>query len=306
MFPSPARGTKICAFGELIQDQLCVTDDALALNGQVDGLLSYHRGGCAPNVLATVAALGAPARFLGHFGADAVSTNLAENLQHAGVRMFGIRRGRGASSLCVQTPDGGTLLVFDPADSRSMRPADIRRWWLKDAAVLHLNSHHLYAEETVDAFWRLVAIAQDMHVPISLDVSAANGVTRYGVDKYREDLRRIRPAVLMANAYEAEALSLHQEYPEGADVVITHQGPGPTLVSMNSTDSWEVPVPPCDDVVDTVGAGDVFAGGFLVGWLQGRSLRASVELGHEVAVQSVQQYGVEVPAERPSALLEVS
>ncbi len=306
MFPSPAGGTKICAFGELIQDQLCVTDEALASNGQVEGSLSYHRGGCAPNVLATAAALGAPARFLGHFGADAVSTNLAEQLQRTGVRMFGIRRGRGASSLCMQTPDGTTLLVFDPADSRSMRPADIRRWWMKDAAVLHLNSHHLYADETADAFWHLVDIAHDLQVPISLDVSAANGMHNFGLSRYRDAIRRVRPAVLMANAIEADALELERVYPEGADVVINHRGPDPTRVAMAGSDTWEVPVPECDDVVDTVGAGDVFAGGFLVGWIQGRSLRASVELGHEVAVQSIQQYGVEVASERPSALREVS
>ncbi len=306
MFPPPARGSVICAFGELIQDQVVVLDDALPPEGQVDGQFSLHRGGCAPNVLATVASLSVPTRFLGHFGADSVSSSLADQLQRAGVRIFGVRRGRGATSLCIKLPGGETSLVFDPADSRSVTPADVRRWWLKDAAVLHLNSHHLFAEETAPAFWKLVELAHESNVPISLDASSANRLQAFGAARYREAVLRIRPAVFMANGPEGDVLGLDRHHLEGASVVIHHRGARPTVVSMGEGESWDVPVPECDDVVDTVAAGDVFAGGFLVGWLQGRSLRGAVELGHQVAVESVRNFGVEVPREKPTMLSEVS
>ena len=305
MFPPVAQGSIICAYGDLIQDQLCVLAGDLPPDGHVDAQVSFHRGGCAPNVLAATAALGAQARFLGHFGADSVSSSLADQLQRGGVRIFGVRRGRGAASLCIKSPDGSTSFILDPADSRSVTPGDIRRWWLKDAAVLHLNSYHLYAEGSADAFWKIVGLAQEASIPISLDVSSTSDLEEYGVNRYREALTRIRPAVLMANEPEGEALGLEGKFPEGVAVTLFHRGPRPTKVAMESGDNWEVPVPECDNVVDTVGAGDVFAGGFLVGWTQQRSLRGAVELAHEVAVASIQHLGVEVERERSGNLSEV-
>jgi sugar/nucleoside kinase (ribokinase family) len=151
----------------------------------------------------------------------------------------------------------------------------------------------------------MVEIAQASQLPISLDVSAVNALGEYGVNRYREALKKICPAVLMANGPEGEALGFAEKYPDGVAVVVHHRGPDPTRVFMTTGDFWEVPVPYCDNVVDTVGAGDVFAGGFLVGWVQGRSLRGCIEIAHDVAVKSVQQYGVEVPRERPAGLSEV-
>lgn len=306
MFPPPGTGAVVCAFGELVQDQVCAVDEPFPNEGLIDGRVTFHRGGCAPNVVAAVASQGLPARFLGHFGADPVSSNLAEQLQRAGVRMVGVRRGRGASSLCIQMPTGEPVQVFDPGDSRSIAPADIRSRWLADAALLHLNSHHLFAEATAPAFWRMTELAKDRDVPISLDVASANGVERFGADSYLDALREIRPAVLMANEAEGAAIGLSEGLPAGVAVALHHRGAQPTVVRLVGSDSWEVATPVCDDIIDTIGAGDYFAGGFLAGWVQGRSLRSAVELGHELAVASIQRPGCELPKETSLKMPKVS
>lgn len=295
MFPPTGAGSVICAYGEIMQDQVAVLTQDLLENGLVEAEVRVRRGGCAPNALAVIAALGVRSRFLGHEGADAVSANIVEELQRGGVRVFGTRRGRGASTLCIELPSGAITMIFDPGDSRTVLPTDVRSWWLKDAAVLHLNSYHLYQEESAPAFWAMVDLAQELKVPISLDVSLYSRLARFGLQAYREALLRIRPAVLFANESEGDLLELDTRYPDGASVVVNHRGPNPTRVYLDGSSSWEVDVPEVDRVVDTVGAGDVFAGGFLVGWMQNRSLRGCVELGHEVATKSVQSADVAIP-----------
>lgn len=294
----PTHGMVILAFGEVIYDTVVLPRRPLFYGGgHVDGGITFYRGGCAANVAAGCAQLGAPARFLGHVGADPLGDRLLAQLDQAGVDIIAIRRGETACSLSIAEPDGETALVFSPGGSRSMSAADMRAEHMTGVAIVHLNSHHLYSDSTRDAFAQVVGHAQDADAFISLDVSAANRLIDYGPARYRDDLQAIRPDVLFANQQEAEMLSLFDAFPEGVGLVMVHRGAKSTLCI--SSDGWwkGFDVPPVKEVIDTTGGGDAFAAGYLSAILRKSELAEAVESAHALAAATICHAGVEFTVE---------
>jgi sugar/nucleoside kinase (ribokinase family) len=286
------------AFGELIQDVIVAPVSPLTYGGgHVDGDIAFFRGGCGPNVVAGCAELGVPSRLIAHHGDDAVGVRMANQLQAAGVDVVAIRRGRTASSLSVATPAGDTALVFSPGDSRSVTAVDIDPRMLDGVDFVHLNSHHLYSRETRGAFLKLADFAHEVGAKLSIDVSAANRLARYGVERYRNALKDLRPDFLLSNRSEAETLRTLDDYPAGVGLAIVHSGTEPTVCFSEGEVVHVEPVRAVDCVVDTTGAGDAFAAGFLTGLYRGETVQASVKLAHQLAADSVVRLGVEFPVE---------
>lgn len=300
----PLLHPTVTAAGYLAWDQTAMLGGELAVGGNVNVELSGHGGGSSANVADGVAAVGGSARFVGHAGNDALGDTLVSQLEARGVTVDVHRAGRSSTIVCLVHPGGQRTFLFDPGHALELTPDDVSPSWIADVGVLHLTSFALFTEPSATAMRSLVARAHDAGIRVTLDAGAANAIEDFGVDRYIELLGVLRPTVLFCNAEEATALGLGLRPPTGVDIVVVHRGADSTL-AYGHGHAMEAPVPDVNDVVDTTGAGDAFAAGFLAAWADGSTLGDAVDAANRLAVQVLGAPGARLPIVMPTTSCQV-
>lgn len=243
-------------------------------------------GGSCANTIAGVASFGGRAAFLGRVHDDALGTVFAHDIRASGVHfdtkpaVDGPPTGR---CLIVVTPDAQRTMNTYLGASAGFEPGDIDPGLISSAKVTYLEGYLFDRPESKDAYWRATEIASGAGREVALTLSDT-----FCVERHRDDwlpLVRDRVDILFAN--EAEALALWQcdDIAEAVERTrdqvaigcITRSEKGSIVVHGDET--HEVPAQPVEHLVDTTGAGDLYAAGFLYGYTQGRPLPECGRLG---------------------------
>ena len=132
---------------------------------------------------------------------------------------------------------------------------------------------------------------------MTVDVAAVSLVEALGPSGLRRLLELIEPTIVFANRHEADALDLRAR-PVGSAWCVVKDGAGPTTITAVGRDPVSVAVPPVAVVRDTTGAGDAFAAGFLVEWIDHHDVRAGAAAGHALAASVLARPGAGPPEER--------
>ena len=261
----------ICTLGDLLLDVVVKLSRPLADGDDTHGETRAGAGGQAANVAAWAAALGAGARFIGKRGADGAGELVEADLRRRSVDVLGPPRvGRNGVVVSLVEQDGNRTMVSDRGVAPDLSPDEIEVEWFENADWLHLSGYSLMAEPIGGAAERAVELARAARAQISVDLSSVNLIRHFGRDRLAERLERIRPDVVFGN--EAE----HEELPVDAELRVTKRGPRGA-----SIDGRELPPVP-GEVLDTTGAGDALAAGYLVG---------GPDLAMEAAARCVAQLG---------------
>jgi ribokinase len=241
----------ICTLGDLLLDVIVRLDGPIAADTDAYGRTRVGAGGQAANVAAWVAALGGSARFVGKRARDPAGRIAAEELGRLGVDVAGPQVERGTGTvISIATPDGRRTMLTDRGVAPDFRPAELEETWLERCDWLHVPGYSLTRSpiaETAQSAARTAA-------RVSVDVSSTAAVEMVGVETFRERVGRLAPAVVFATEEEA---ALVGDVEAGTSVV--KRGALGCVV-----DGRAYEAPPVE-VVDTTGAGDAFAAGFLVG-----------------------------------------
>jgi len=294
-WPRPAGRGPVVALGKLVADQVLELSAPLVVGGQQRVVRTTTAGGAPANVTANLTRLGVPARLAGWAGADPLTDGLLAALTGRGLETAVVRRGRAPMSTVLVHPDGERTLLTDRGEG-GLEPADVRREWLADAAVVHLDGYDLL--RFPEAVRAAASLAHEAGVPVSVDVAAATRIEGYGVDRYVELLAGLRPDVLFCNAAEAEVLGLTGDLPGWApELVHAHAGAQPTVV-VTREGVRQVPVEPLPTghLCDTTGCGDAFTAGVLAGWRAGASVLDAVRAGHAAAAVVAGVVGAQPPS----------
>jgi sugar/nucleoside kinase (ribokinase family) len=255
-------------------------------------------GGSAANTIAGIASLGGSAAYIGKVADDLLGKVFAHDLRATGVRYDTVPLAGGpatARCLILVTPDAQRTMNTFLGASVEFQPGDVDRELVAAAQVTYLEGYLFDRPLAKSAFRQAGEIAHKAGRKVSLTLSDP-----FCVDRHRADFRDlIRGHVDILFANEAEICSLYEtkDFEQAAAAVrgeaeiavLTRSEKGATVVT--AKDRVAVPAAPVARVVDTTGAGDLFASGFLYGFTRGKDLAHCAKLGALCAAEIISHFG---------------
>jgi sugar/nucleoside kinase (ribokinase family) len=262
----------ICTLGDLLLDVVVRLAGPIAEDTDTDGRTRVAPGGQAANVAAWVAALGGRSRFVGVRANDPAGRLLASELGRLGVELTGPEVGEGTGTVVsVARPDGRRTMLTDRGVSPSFAPDELRPEWLDECTALHVPAYSLVREPIGATARRAAELARERGASVSLDLSGRAAIEEVGPPAFRAHVAKLAPDTV----FGTEA-----EFALAGDVR------APTVVEKRGADGFVAAGVAFDalpaEVLDTTGAGDALAAGFLVG---------GPELAREAAARCVARMG---------------
>ena len=262
-------------------------------------------GGSAGNTCAVAAALGARVAYLGKVADDQLGDVFAHDLDALGVHFPSARLTNGvptARCLILVTPDGQRTMNTYLGACVTFGEADVDEDLVAAASVTYLEGYLFDPPAAQAAFRRAAAAAHRAGRQVALSLSDA-----FCVDRHRAAFRDLVSGhvdILFANETEITSLYEKNTFEEAAEAArgdvalaaLTRSEAGSVILRGSETVTIAAE---SAKVVDTTGAGDAYAAGFLAGWTAGRPLLACGRMGSLAAAEVISHYGA-----RPEADLQ--
>ena len=247
-------------------------------------------GGSAANTISGIASFGGRAAYIGRVFDDQLGAVFAHDLRATGAEFECAPATDGPPTgrcLIVVTPDAERTMHTYLGSSELLGPEDVDGDLIASAKITYLEGYLFDKAEAQEAYWKASRIAHDAGRRVSLTLSDT-----FCVERHKEAWRTLvtdQVDVLFAN--EGEAMALYGV--DSIDAVLEHVaadveigavtcGPKGSLI-LHGGEVIEIAAHPAERVVDTTGAGDLYAAGFLYGLTSGRSLEDSGRLGSMAA-----------------------
>ena len=256
-------------------------------------------GGSAANTVVGLASLGARAGFIGKVKADGLGGAFSHDIRAAGVSFTTAPAADGPSTgrcYVLVTPDGERTMNTYLGAAQDLHPNDIDAEMIAASAVTYLEGYLWDPKHAKEAFLKAAQIAHQAGRKVALTLSDAFCVDRWR-DEFLQLMRSRTVDLIFTN--EAELHSLYQTADFNAAVaglradigiaVVTRSENGCLVVGPDGVEA--VPAFPVERVVDTTGAGDLFAAGFLSGLARGADDRTCGRLGALAAAEVIQHLG---------------
>jgi ribokinase len=271
-------GAVICTLGDVLLDVVVRTTEPLAPGADSPVETRLATGGQAANVASWVAELGMEARCVAKLADDAAGALVRELLKARGVALVGPRvSGSTGVVVALVAPDGERTMATDRGVSPELREDDLEARWFDGCSWLHLSGYALLAEPIAEAALAAARLARAREARVSVDLASWSAIRAYGAERFRANLDAVAPDAVFANEPEWEIVGGAYALAETSVVKRGSRG-----VEVRTRDGVDEHSPLDADVVDTTGAGDALAAGFLVG---------GIELGLEAAARCVGSLG---------------
>jgi adenosine kinase len=279
---------------------MTLIDEARALSIYNDmGPAIQVSGGSAANTIVGIANFGARAAYVGKVRDDQIGGLYTHDIRAAGVAFETRAASGGPATGCsyiLVTPDGERTMNTYLGAAQDLTPADIDAAQIASSGIIYLEGYLWDPKSAKEAFVKASTIAHDAGRQVALTLSDS-----FCVDRYRGEFLDLMKngTVDLIFANEAELHSLYQTSDFdtalkqlGADTklgVVTRSEKGCVVVSNDGVVA--VPAFPIQKLVDTTGAGDLFAAGFLFGLVRNAGHENSGRLGALAAAEVIQHIG---------------
>ena len=312
------RRLDVLAIGNAIVDVIADADDAMLVReGMHKGTMRLideaeaerlyaamgpareASGGSAANSVAGLASLGLRTGFIGQLADDQLGNIFTHDIRGLGAEFdTPPRRDVGATARCLIliTPDAQRTMNTFLGAAQQLAPEAVDPAHVAAAKIVYLEGYLWDPEAPRAAMYKAMDAGRAAGTKVAFTLSDS-----FVVDRHRADLARLlderRIDILFAN--EAEILMLAGASdcdaaiaavaPKVETLVVTRSEHG--AVAVRGEERAQVPAAPIARLVDTTGAGDLFAAGFLAGEARGLGLERSLKLGAVCAAEVIQHYG---------------
>jgi sugar/nucleoside kinase (ribokinase family) len=313
----------VTGIGNAIVDVLAHAADAqLEKNGLVKGTMALVEeprarelyaqmgpaveisGGSAANTVAGVASLGGRAAYIGKVRDDQLGDVFTHDIRAAGVRFDTAPSRAGASTarcMILVTPDAQRTMSTYLGACRELGPDDIDEQRIEQSLVTYLEGYLWDPPAAKQAFLKAARIARSAGRKTALSLSDPFCVERHRGEFL--DLVETHVDILFANEHEICSLYQAERFDDAIEavrgrcevVVVTRSAAGSVVLA--GGEASIVAAAPVRALVDTTGAGDLYAAGFLYGYTHGRSPAECGRLGALCAAEVLAQFGAR--PERP-------
>jgi sugar/nucleoside kinase (ribokinase family) len=222
----------LCALGDLLLDVIVRLDGSIAEDTDTYGRTRVGAGGQAANVAAWTAALGREARFVGKRARDPIGRLVADELRRHGVEVVGPEVAVGTGTVVsIATADGKRTMLTDRGVALDFRPGELDPDWLAGCERLHIPGYSLFRPPVRDTALAAAELARGAGIELSVDLSSTS----------------------------ADEAALVGELE--VETVVVKRGARGCVVRRAGEERVYRAEPA--EVVETTGAGDAFAAGFL-------------------------------------------
>jgi sugar/nucleoside kinase (ribokinase family) len=271
---------------------------ALADGNQALSSLHEIAGGSAANTLAGLASLGGNVVYVGKVFDDRLGAVFAKSMSAQGITFTTHPTKEGsttASCVIAVTPDGQRSMSTYLGACRELTPEDVKEEEVAAARILYIEGYLWDEEQAKQASRKAIAAVKGAGGRVALSLSDS-----FCVGRFRDEFLHLLDKdvnILFANEDEAKALFEVEDFDGviagakkwGGTAALTRSAKGCVIVE--ETTVHEIPAAPVKQVIDTTGAGDQFAAGFLYGLTHGKSLADCGRLGALAAAEVISHYG---------------
>ncbi|GAM04526.1 adenosine kinase [Novosphingobium sp. MBES04] len=280
------------------------TEGATSLYARM-GQATEISGGSAANTLAGLAALGADCGFIGQVADDQLGEIFAHDIRSGGIAYTTApRAGDPPTARCLifVSPDGQRTMNTFLGASQYLPAEALDLDMIARAKVLYLEGYLWDPEEPRAAMRKAIDAARGAGAKVAFTLSDAFVISRHG-DDFRALIADGLIDILFANEVELAALTGEDDFDAGiaalapniGTLVVTRSEKG--AVAVTGGEQTQVPAEPIAKVVDTTGAGDLFAAGFLYGHVRGMEVAKCLKLGAVCAAEIISHMGARPEAD---------
>ena len=267
-------------------------------------------GGSAANTLAGMSALGAQCAFIGQVAKDQLGDIFAHDIRAVGIDFdVPARQTDGteadpptARCLIFVTPDGERTMNTFLGASQFLPASALDEELIASAGVLYLEGYLWDPEEPRSAMRRAIDVARNAGRKVAFTASESFVIDRHG-DDFRALIEEGKIDILFVNEHELASLTGEKDFDAGLAalrdnvpvLVATRSAAGATCVTHG--ERYDIEAEPIDAVIDTTGAGDLFAAGFLFGHVKGEDPETCLRRGAIAAAEIISHYGARPEAD---------
>lgn len=303
--------TDILAIGNAIVDILCKVDDKFLIqNGLIKSSMSLideekaqnlsqekfekiSSGGSASNTIAALSNLGTKCNFIGKVGHDSFGEKFIEDIQNQNCQFLTDKHlsKPTARSFIFVSDDGERTMSTFLGCAPEISEDDIKEEFFLNLKILYLEGYLWDSPQTILALKKAIKLAKQNNVKIAFSLSDLFCVSRHKNDF----LELIKNDLDIVFANEDEAQELDQNYfnifsqNQKLLAIITKSANGCEVICDNKTQNFNTNK--IEKVVDTTGAGDIFAAGFLHQLINNKKLDDCAQMANNLAGKIIQQFG---------------